>query len=77
MGRDQCRQMVQALFADRFKMKIHREMKEVPVYALLVGKDGPKMTRVTEGMKDPGVGITVNGKHSREHRRPRAGPWSG
>ena len=36
----QLKQMVQALLADRFQLTIHREMKEMPVYALVVGKDG-------------------------------------
>jgi uncharacterized protein (TIGR03435 family) len=36
------RQMLQALLAERFKFKFHREMKDIPVYALVVGKTGPK-----------------------------------
>jgi uncharacterized protein (TIGR03435 family) len=39
----QIKQMVQALLADRFKLKLHRETKEIPVYALMVSKDGPKL----------------------------------
>jgi uncharacterized protein (TIGR03435 family) len=34
---------LQALLADRFQLKIHRETKELPVYALVVGKGGPKL----------------------------------
>ena len=34
--------MLQSLLADRFKLVVHREMKEMPVYALVVGKGGPK-----------------------------------
>jgi uncharacterized protein (TIGR03435 family) len=34
--------MLQTLLADRFKLKVHRETKELPVYALVVGKIGPK-----------------------------------
>jgi uncharacterized protein (TIGR03435 family) len=40
--RDQFRQMLQALLVERFKLKFHRETKEMPVYALVVGKSGPK-----------------------------------
>ena len=40
--RDQFRQMLQALLADRFKLKVHREPVETAVYALIVGKGGPK-----------------------------------
>jgi uncharacterized protein (TIGR03435 family) len=36
-------QMVQSLLADRFKLKFHREAKETPVFALVVGKNGPKL----------------------------------
>ena len=39
----QVAQMLQALLADRFKMTIHRETKELPVYALVVAKGGPKL----------------------------------
>lgn len=36
--------MLQNLLADRFKLELHREMKEMPVYVLTVAKDGPKLT---------------------------------
>ena len=35
--------MLQALLADRFKMTMHREKKEFPVYALGVAKGGAKL----------------------------------
>jgi uncharacterized protein (TIGR03435 family) len=37
------RAMLQQLLADRFKVAAHREPKEFPLYALVVGKDGPKI----------------------------------
>jgi uncharacterized protein (TIGR03435 family) len=40
---DRRRLMVQALLADRFQLKTHRETKELPVYALVVAKNGPKL----------------------------------
>jgi uncharacterized protein (TIGR03435 family) len=40
---DQARRMLQTLLADRFQLTLHRETKEVPVYDLVVGKNGPKM----------------------------------
>src|SRR5512143_1579224 len=40
---DQAHRMMQALLADRFQLKVHREMKEVPAYALVVGRNGPKL----------------------------------
>jgi uncharacterized protein (TIGR03435 family) len=36
--------MVQALLADRFKLKVSHQTKELPVYALVVAKGGPKLT---------------------------------
>ena len=36
--------MLKNLLADEFKLKFHRETKELPVYALVLDKDGPKMT---------------------------------
>ncbi len=37
------RAMLQALLADRFKLAIRREMKDMPAYFLTVGKKGPKL----------------------------------
>jgi len=36
-------EMLQALLAERFKLTIHRETKDLPMYALVVGKNGSKM----------------------------------
>jgi uncharacterized protein (TIGR03435 family) len=35
--------MLQALLADRFKLVVRRETREVPVYALTIAKGGPKL----------------------------------
>jgi uncharacterized protein (TIGR03435 family) len=40
--KEQVPEMLQALLADRFKLKIHRDSKDQPVYALTTGKGGPK-----------------------------------
>jgi uncharacterized protein (TIGR03435 family) len=37
------RLMLQQLLADRFKLKLHHETKEIPVYELTVAKGGPKL----------------------------------
>jgi uncharacterized protein (TIGR03435 family) len=42
-SKDQVPEMLQALLADRFKLAVRRETKELPVYALVVGKNGLKM----------------------------------
>jgi uncharacterized protein (TIGR03435 family) len=39
----QAKQMLQTLLAERFQVKVHRETRELPVYALVVGKNGPKL----------------------------------
>ncbi len=39
----QAPEMLQALLAERFKLSIHRESKELPVYALVVSKSGLKL----------------------------------
>ena len=41
--RKQVRLMDQALLSDRFKLKAHFETREMPVYQLIVAKDGPKL----------------------------------
>jgi uncharacterized protein (TIGR03435 family) len=35
--------MLQSLLAERFHLAIHREKREMPVYALVLGKNGPKL----------------------------------
>jgi uncharacterized protein (TIGR03435 family) len=41
-ARHQKQLMVQALLADRFQLKIHQETRQLPIYALVVAKDGPR-----------------------------------
>lgn len=70
---DQRREMVRKLLADRFGLKVHEETKELPVYALVVAKGGPKLKEAKagdtypSGMKGPdgkgGAGMMMfNGK---------------
>lgn len=35
--------MMQALLADRFKLVVHHETKQYPIYSLIVAKGGPKL----------------------------------
>jgi len=59
--------MMRALLADRFQVKVHREMKEMPVYALVVPKNGPKFKEsapeaqslLTLGSKGKGLVMNV------------------
>jgi uncharacterized protein (TIGR03435 family) len=41
--------MFQGVLADRFKLAIHRTTKEMPIYSLIVAKNGPKIHAVDEG----------------------------
>ena len=46
--RDQVPAMLQSLLAERFHLKLHKEQKVMPTYALLVAKSGPKLEKSTE-----------------------------
>jgi uncharacterized protein (TIGR03435 family) len=46
---DQYRLMVQSLLADRFKLKVSMREKVLPVYAMVVAGNGPKLTAATSG----------------------------
>jgi uncharacterized protein (TIGR03435 family) len=44
--------MLQALLAERFKLVIHREVKETTIYVLVVGRGGPKLRKSDLEEKD-------------------------
>ncbi len=50
------RPMMQALMADRFGLKVHKETREMPVYALVVEKKGVKLTQHESGEQQVGSG---------------------
>src|SRR5579872_1572706 len=50
---EQLRLMVQSLLADRFKLTVRHETKELPVYALVVAKNGPKLQVAQETPPTP------------------------
>src|SRR5437868_9326040 len=39
---------IRTLLTDRFQLKVHRETKELPVYALIVAKAGPEIHAATD-----------------------------
>ena len=43
----QAKLMVQALLADRFHLRVSYQTREIPVYALVTAKGGPKLTKST------------------------------
>jgi uncharacterized protein (TIGR03435 family) len=48
-SRAQIQQMLQSLLADRFGMKLHKETRQLPEYALTIAKGGPKIHAVEAG----------------------------
>lgn len=51
-------ELLQALLADRFQLKFHRETKELPQYKLVIAKNGPKLKLA----KDSGPDATRIGR---------------
>jgi uncharacterized protein (TIGR03435 family) len=60
-------QMLQTLLADRFKLVLTRETREVPVYTLHVGRRGTKLEKAKIEEKDcgvePGAGADCHNLH--------------
>lgn len=56
--RDLKRRMVQALFADRFQLKLHQETRTLPAYDLILAKGGSKLQPTKSNGKSIGVGRT-------------------
>ena len=55
--------MMQALLADRFKLKAHWETKQASVYALIIAKGGSRLKPTQIETADPGIpGSTVKTK---------------
>jgi uncharacterized protein (TIGR03435 family) len=55
----QLRLMLQALLAERFQMTLHRETRELPMYALVAAKNGPRLQEAKGGPSNKG-GITID-----------------
>jgi uncharacterized protein (TIGR03435 family) len=54
-------QMLQALLEERFKLKVHPEIRQAPAFALVVAKGGPKL-RDTATDPNPPLGKGKDGK---------------
>jgi uncharacterized protein (TIGR03435 family) len=65
--------MLQNLLAERFKMQTHKETKDANVYALIVGKGGPKLTAAKEddGGEAPRGGPVMVGPDGKAIARPQ------
>jgi uncharacterized protein (TIGR03435 family) len=47
-SREKLMEMLQTLLVERFKLVFHRDTREIPVYALVVGKNGLKLKEAAE-----------------------------
>lgn len=65
--------LVQSLLTDRFQLKVHRETKELPVYALVIAKNGPKLQAAKPG-ETYGNGIKTPDGHPTGGRFMRMRP---
>lgn len=41
--KEQFQVMLQNMLAERFKLTVHRETRELPMYSMVIGRNGPKM----------------------------------
>jgi uncharacterized protein (TIGR03435 family) len=55
--REQYRLMLQNLLAKRFKLALHHDTKEIPIYELVVAKNGPKLKESPEDPAVAGAGL--------------------
>jgi uncharacterized protein (TIGR03435 family) len=54
-SREQLQLMIQSLLEQRFQLKAHMETRELPIYNLVVAKDGPKI-KASADQTPPGPG---------------------
>lgn len=60
--KEQVKLMWQSLLADRFKLTLHHETKDLPMYELTVGKNGPRMKPSVEDPNAAAGGPGVDGR---------------
>jgi uncharacterized protein (TIGR03435 family) len=62
-------QMVQSILADRFKLAVHHEDQQMPVYNLVLAKNGPKApaVRPADTAKDGGQSMSTGDDHISMH----------
>lgn len=60
--RAEFRQMMQLLLTDRFHLEMHREKREMDVYALIIGKNGAKLKQSAPDASGPGR-LQVTGRN--------------
>ena len=82
VSKEKVPEMLQALLTERFGLTFHKENREIPVYALVVGKDGAKLKPAdpdAPGTAPPSDsplgGVMINGRG--DLPRPMAGAGRG
>lgn len=75
-NKTQIPEMLQALLADRFGLVAHRESKEQQVYALMVGKDGPKLKEGAADNQRADMAAFMNGRRMLTRQNTEDGFWS-
>jgi uncharacterized protein (TIGR03435 family) len=60
--KEQFQSMLRSLLEARFRMTLHRESKELPIYDLLVAKKGPKLKAVTAQPTDEQIATALPGE---------------
>ncbi len=53
LTREQSNLMLRSLLADRFKLVVHNETKELPIYELVIAKGGSKLQEAKPGDSNP------------------------
>lgn len=85
-GRTEMMLMLQRLLADRFRLAMHTEVREMNGYVLLVDKDGPKLRQHAGNQADCSVGSSLKGQFREMEFRncpvgrfvlEWLGPWAG
>jgi uncharacterized protein (TIGR03435 family) len=66
--KDEAHEMLQALLAERFGVELHRETRESAGFALIIGKNGPKMQ---ESAPSPEPAQAATPEEAEEQRKER------
>lgn len=64
---DQIPAMLRTLLTERFKMEVHKESKDESVYALIVGKGGPKLTKSEDTKEEAPPKTYASPQEARAH----------
>jgi uncharacterized protein (TIGR03435 family) len=75
-NKTQIPEMLQALLAERFGLVAHRETKEQQVYALVVGKEGPKLKEGAADNQRADMASFMNGRRMLTKQNTEDGFWS-